>query len=223
MVHIVVDLEMNRLDFKYENERKISTNEVIEIGAIAMNEKFEEIGVFKMYVKPQFNDKVVKKVEKLTGITMDMLQDSPVFADAFDAFIKWCISFGEEVVMYGWSDSDELQLRREMKLKSIQWNEDVDKVFRQWHDFQKEFSDLVGIGRIITLSQAVDYAGIDFAGQKHDACCDARNTAYLLALTKDEKRFAKTMKSVLEAFNHEELTSSIGSLIDFSAWNGVGA
>lgn len=51
----------------------------------------------------------------------------------------------------------------------------------------------------------------------------ARNTAYLLALTKDEKRFAKTMKNVQEAFNHEELTSSIGSLIDFSAWNGVGA
>lgn len=38
MVHIVVDLEMNWLDFKYKNERKISTNEVIEIGAIAMNE-----------------------------------------------------------------------------------------------------------------------------------------------------------------------------------------
>lgn len=69
----------------------------------------------------------------------------------------------------------------------------------------------------------MDYAVIDFAGQKHDACCDARNIAYLLALTKDEKRFAKTMKSVLETFNHEELTSSIGSLIDFSAWNGVGA
>lgn len=117
MVHIVVDLEMNWLDFKYENERKISTNEVMEIGAIAMNEKFEKIGVFKMYVKPQLNEKVVKKVEKLTGITMDKLQDSPVFADAFDAFIKWCISFGEEVVMYGWSDSAELQLRREMKLK----------------------------------------------------------------------------------------------------------
>lgn len=48
---------------------------------------------------------------------MEMLQDSSVFADAFDAFIKWRISFGEEVVMYGWSDSDELQLRREMKLK----------------------------------------------------------------------------------------------------------
>ena len=95
------------MDFKYENERKISTNEVIEIGAIAMNEKFEKIGVFKMYVKPQLNEKVVKKVEKLTGITMDKLQDSHVFADAFDAFIKWCISFGEEVVMYGWSDSAE--------------------------------------------------------------------------------------------------------------------
>lgn len=38
-----------------------------------MNEKFEEIGAFKMYVKPQFNEKVVKKVEKLTGITMDKL------------------------------------------------------------------------------------------------------------------------------------------------------
>ena len=34
MVHIVVDLEMNWLGFKYENERKISTNEVIEIGPL---------------------------------------------------------------------------------------------------------------------------------------------------------------------------------------------
>ena len=47
MVHIVADLEMNWLDFKYENERKISTNEMIEIGAVTMNEKFEEIGAFK--------------------------------------------------------------------------------------------------------------------------------------------------------------------------------
>ena len=39
-------------------------------------------------------------------------------ADAFDAFIKWCISFGEEVIMYGWRESDELQLHREMKLKN---------------------------------------------------------------------------------------------------------
>ena len=47
-VHIVVDLEMNRLDFKYENERKISTNGVIEIGVVAMNKKIEETGCFRI-------------------------------------------------------------------------------------------------------------------------------------------------------------------------------
>lgn len=64
-VHIVVELEMNRLDFKYENERKISTNGVIEIGVVAMNKKIEETGVFKMYVKPQLNDKVIKRLRSL--------------------------------------------------------------------------------------------------------------------------------------------------------------
>lgn len=53
------------MDFKYENERKISTNGVIEIGVVAMNKKIEETGVFKMYVKPQLNDKVIKRLRSL--------------------------------------------------------------------------------------------------------------------------------------------------------------
>lgn len=47
MVHIVVDLEMNWLDFKYENERKISTNGVIEIGVVAMNKKSRKLAFLR--------------------------------------------------------------------------------------------------------------------------------------------------------------------------------
>ena len=79
MKYVVVDLEMNPLSKEYVEERKQCRSEVIQIGAVALDERYQEIGSFKTLVKPQYNSVIVPKIKKLTGITTSMVQEAPVF------------------------------------------------------------------------------------------------------------------------------------------------
>lgn len=73
MNYIIVDLEMNPIAGEYKDERKICRSEIIEIGAVIMDESFLVMGEFRTLVKPQFNDCIYKKYETLTGISMAKL------------------------------------------------------------------------------------------------------------------------------------------------------
>lgn len=82
MIYIVIDLEMNPLSKEFREERRICRNEIIQIGAVALDESYQEIGSFKTLVKPQFNEMITRKIEKLTGITTAMVREAPVFEKA---------------------------------------------------------------------------------------------------------------------------------------------
>ena len=69
MKHIVIDLEMNKLGQNYKNEREICKCEVIQIGAVLLDDEYQEIGSFNTLVKPRYNEHIDKKIEKLTGIS----------------------------------------------------------------------------------------------------------------------------------------------------------
>ena len=88
MRYIVVDLEMNRMDKKYKEERQICNMEIIEIGAVMLDDSFREIAHYKTYVKPQFSESIGAFYEKLTGITTAMVEDAPVFEDAIRDFLE---------------------------------------------------------------------------------------------------------------------------------------
>ena len=68
MKKIFVDLEMNRIARQYTELRKKCRNEIIEIGAVKLNEQDEIIDTFKLYVKPAFNDTIEGNIRRLTGI-----------------------------------------------------------------------------------------------------------------------------------------------------------
>ena len=69
MNYIIVDFEMNPLANEYSEEKKLCFSEIIEIGAVIMDEDFLVLGEFKTLVKPQYNDCISKRYETLTGIT----------------------------------------------------------------------------------------------------------------------------------------------------------
>ena len=67
MKYVIVDLEMNPVSDEYPNERKVSKLETIQIGAVLLDEKYQEIGSFVTLVKPEYNIRIQKRYEKLTG------------------------------------------------------------------------------------------------------------------------------------------------------------
>lgn len=214
--HIIVDLEMNAISRSFDI--KGSTHkEIIEIGAIMLDDDYKEIDSFKTYVKPQMNSEVEKRYESLTGITTEMVKDAPVFEEAIASFAKWCASYNDEFTLYQWSENDRTQIVSEMKLKNITPDENEERIVGGWVDFQKEFSHLLGLSKPIALDKAIDYAGEDFKGRQHDALYDARNTAELLALSRDEPKFEEKLKYVLEALRSDDHDATLGDMIDFSA------
>lgn len=208
MIYVFVDFEMNQIDNSHQDVLKICKNEIIEIGAVKLNDTYQEIDSFKTYVRPVITP-VMDRITKLTGITNEMVDSAPEFAEAAGRFIEWCM---DADVIYAWSENDLRQFNRERKLKKYN-NPSVQKVVGKWKDFQKEFARLLGTKRRIALSDAVFYLGEDFQGEEHDALWDARNTAEVFILSKDREKFERIMAPIMNAYQPKKtMTYSIGDL-----------
>lgn len=216
MKHIVVDLEMNNIRQK-SDARRICTNETIEIGAVMLDDNLQEISSFRTYVKPEYNDGIVPKISRLTGITDAMVVNAPKFKEALRMFTNWCLGTGDEVTIYAWSDTDFNQIRKEIVLKEYEISEDERNLLEtEWTDFQQEFDGHLGFERQVSLRMALDMAGIDFSGREHDALDDARNTAELLQIFRDEDLFDRTLRKIEEIMKPSSLGNTLGSMIDLS-------
>lgn len=218
MKHIIVDLEMNPIK-KGTEEKQICLCETIEIGAVMLDDNMKEISSFRTYVKPEYNDSIARKITKLTGITDEMVENAPVFKDAFRMFTSWCLGTGDEVTIYAWSDSDYSQISKEIILKEYEASEKESQlVHTPWTDFQHEFDKHLGFERQLSLKDALEMAGISFSGRAHTALDDARNTAELLQVFKDENLFEKTLRVIKDAMTATPLEVTLGSMIDLSGF-----
>ena len=216
MKHIVVDLEMNGVHRKSE-ARKICRQETIEIGAVMLDDNLQEISSFRTYVRPEYNDGIEKKITRLTGITDEMVGNAPRFREALRMFTNWCLGTGDEVKLYAWSNTDYNQIRKEIALKDYAVSDAEEALLTQeWSDFQKEFDVHLGFEKQVSLKTALDMAGIDFSGREHDALDDARNTAELLQIFRDEALFATTLQKIREVMTATPMSCALGDMIDFS-------
>ncbi len=189
MVRIFLDLEMNMVSEKDKELRKKLPHEIIEIGAVKLDENCRVVDRFRSYVRPRYNSTVHWSVAKLTGITAKMLKTEDYLEDVLPRFVQW-IGDRESVCLYAWSDSDRAQVEREVTFKNL-WTPQLRTVCAHWTDFQKVFSRMVGYRNGLALSRAVEYMGLDFDGTKHDALSDAENCARLMAIVLDEAEFAR--------------------------------
>ncbi len=215
MKYIVLDLEMNRI------RRSLKINElnreIIEIGAIALNEAFDEIGSFMTYVRPDYNEGEIEEViQRLTGISTEMVRQAPGFAPAMDLFTEWLAGFQDEILLIEWSDSDKKQLLREIRAKEYALEGLKENLLGQWYDLQQAFGQVVGLTRQVSLEDALMYTGDDFEGRQHDALYDARNTAHLYSMISNPDSYKAELKKVIDYLRPEPIGVSIGDMFDFS-------
>ena len=208
MYHVVIDLEMNPVDRIHWEIRRKLTDEVIEIGAVKLDDEYRQIEEFQCYVKPEYGS-VKKHITKLTGITEETVSDKESFTVCFENFMKWVGD--EEAIIYSWSTSDIKQLRSECRLKLADF--DTSWLDGHWVDLQKKFDDKLGLHNSLALKHALGAMDRNFEGTQHTALADASNTSAILALMQDEEKFRKTMEPVIELLRpKEELATSIGEL-----------
>ncbi len=101
MQYIVLDLEWNNT---YSKKLKHPINEIIEIGAVRLNERLEQTDCFHVVLCAQLSKKLRSSVVELTNITPEELAQGMEFSKAASAFRKWVGS--EPHVLLSWGDGD---------------------------------------------------------------------------------------------------------------------
>lgn len=105
MNYIVFDLEFNSF-YKFDEDSKRNYDlpfEIIQIGAVKLDDKFQLVSSFNRYIKPTVCKKVSPHVQQVTGIRTCDLQDATPFAKSFERFKKW---IGNDYTLCTWSVSD---------------------------------------------------------------------------------------------------------------------
>lgn len=208
MKHVVVDLEMNPVSREFREVRRKLNEEVIEIGAVRLDENFQQEAEFQCYVKPEYGP-IKKHITSLTGITQAMVADKKTYAACFQDFVDWVGE--EETKIYSWSMSDIKQLRSECRYKLPDF--DIGWLNARWVDLQQEFDDRLGLHNSLALKHALGAMDHKFEGTQHTALADAINASAILTLMQDDAKFKETMKPVLEILQpKDDLASSIGDL-----------
>lgn len=102
MQFIILDLEWNTA---FDRVHKEFVNEIIEFGAVKLNEELQEVDTFSSFVKPVIEKKLTSRVRKLTHITNEDVQSAEGYLPVTNQFSDW-IGDDPETIVMSWGDMD---------------------------------------------------------------------------------------------------------------------
>lgn len=185
MNYIVFDLEWNNA---YNYKTKKGINEIIEIGAVKLNDRLEIIDTFKQLIKPVISKKLGSNFKKMINITMEEIKNNGIpFDDAFNDFSRW--SSDKQTVFLSWSKSDLYTLVDNYKRFKNTANIDFMKKYADAQSYCMQFIEGQG-GNQISLSNCAEKFDIDIdKSALHRALEDCFVAAYCLKKVFDKDKF----------------------------------
>ena len=175
MNYIVFDLEWNQCPYGKEKENKKLPFEIIEIGAVKLDENRNVIDSFQEIVKPVVYHRLHFRTKEILGITSNRLEEGIPFKAAVKKFLEWC---GTDVKFCTWGSADLVELQRNLKyyrmlslLKGPVFYYDVQKLFGLIYENEKTTR---------SLEYAIDFLKMDKGDTFHQALNDAHYTAEIL-------------------------------------------
>lgn len=191
MNYIVMDLEWNQ-SAKNNSDNDLLF-EIIEIGAVKLNQDMKKIGTYQRLIKPVVYKKIHPIIANLTGLKEGDFTCEKDFKYVIHEFLKWC---GEDYVICTFGSQDIYELECNMKYYGceIPW-----KYPFKYIDVQKIYA--VGQENLCeqrSLESVVNFYHIRQSNVYHRALGDAAYTAEILKRL-DRKDIGKYMS--LEHFN----------------------
>ena len=206
---VVLDLEMNPIAKEHKEIHAELHHEVIEFGAIRLNDRLEVDARFSCFVKPRYNETITPQIIALTGIHTEDVADAVFFEEAFQAFRAWTGT--ERCDIFCWSDNDYNQLKMECRFKHVQ----LPKNYR-FINLQTEFAQALNLPKSmyqIGLEHARLYIGVE-SQDFHRALSDAEMAGDLLRSmrTGELQRLAQLNRELF--WESSEMVSSLADSLD---------
>lgn len=174
MNYIVFDAEWNQPCSKRQLVVKpvYMPSEIIQIGAVKLDDRFSPAGTLSLNVKPKYYTKMQSHIKRLTGIDNHQLSSGIPFPAAFRQLRDFC---GEEFCFLTWGNDDLTVFKDNLAVHGL----DVDWV-PAVYNLQVTFRQQLGGEQTqLSLTAALEKFGIDHTESAHDALADAAGTAEL--------------------------------------------
>ena len=172
---IVFDLEWNMGNapktFNYHGAELTLRGEIIQIGAVRVDENGDVLDTFEMTLRPRIFRKLHWRIAEVTGLSQGDLEAGVPIAEGLRRFQEWA---GPDAEFAEWGLDDVPVLKQNLFL----YNMDESWPSR-WYDLQQIFLKNFprGEGEGLTLESVVDRLGIPKEEPFHNALDDALYTA----------------------------------------------
>ncbi len=182
MQYIALDLEWNNV---YGKKIHGFFNEIIEFGAVKVDENGNIYDEFTCLINPQVGKKLRANTKELTHITNDEIKSGILFPQAVSAFKKWIGS--DDSIIMTWGDGDVRVLIDNCKYFGCG---DRIPFLQNYMDLQRYFQRRMGTSKSqqIGLSAAAEMVGLNDDGfSLHRALGDSKLTASCFAKIRENE------------------------------------
>lgn len=174
MNFLITDLECTCCD---DGSILRENSEIIEIGAVLVDNKLNILGEFCNFVRPTINPKLHQFCKDLTTIQQSDVDGADTLDIVLPRFHDWASSYGDYTFV-SWGAFDFNHFKRECPLKNLE-NPIAEKEFI---NYKVRFAKIMGLKRKngIGLRGALNSLGMEFDGTAHRGIDDAKNVLRIM-------------------------------------------
>lgn len=194
MNYVIFDLEFNQAYRCATN--KMLKQEIIEIGAVKVDENFNVIDEFRHYINPKLFKQINPYVQAKTSITMTKLRDCGLsFPQVVKNFVNW---LEKDYILCSWGIDDIRELKNNCLFYdiSIEWVEkfiDIQLLYSITNPSEK---------KQVRLKQAIEELEIPQESAFHTAIVDAFYTMEVFRSIHDPSKIVlHTFESIMKKPN----------------------
>lgn len=201
MNYVILDMEW---DSAYHKMHKRFVNQILQIGAVKLDENFNIIDIFDVTIKSPISKRVSRRFTELTGITKEMMIKGVSLSKAVNEYNDW---IGNDTVTITWSNSDLYTIAENEKYLLDGQKFKLDKYLDLQVFIQGELR-LIGheIKSQISLGSAAELLGITTDNYDlHTAKDDSLLCAALLKKHYNEAAFEKLIKDTSDPDFYKQL------------------
>ncbi|GAB5425982.1 MAG: exonuclease domain-containing protein [Crocinitomicaceae bacterium] len=165
MNYIILDLEATCWEDRSIKRR----SEIIEIGAVKINEEKEIVDEFCAFIQPSLHPELSEFCTELTTITQEDVDGAETFERVIRNFWEW-INLDEDYLLGSWGMYDRNQFRKDCELHelSTEW-------LRRHISLKHQYTKIKNMKRHAGMKGALWMEGIELQGTHHRGIDDARN------------------------------------------------
>ena len=178
MQYIIMDLEWNQpISYTSAAYRNVGENlifEMIQIGAVKLNDDLEVVDTFTQLIRPVHYVRLHPRIKRITHISQEDLEEAPLFTEALTRFADFC---GQDYALITWGCDDVSVL--EQNKRFFHCGIELSDIY----DMQRVYGEMIGNTKERQgLQAAMAHFEIDPDEEKpfHNALNDAWYTAMVL-------------------------------------------